>query len=92
MPAFLIDTWDKNAGNLLDWMDVSELAAICERGREARITVALAGSLKREQILKLMPIDPEVIAVRAAACVGGRNGTVSRERVAELVGVLSAPC
>jgi uncharacterized protein (UPF0264 family) len=56
------------------------------------MTVALAGSLHREQILELIPIGPEVIAVRGAACVGGRNGTVSRERVAELVALLSSPC
>src|SRR5262249_23589211 len=63
MPAFVIDTWQKDGATLLDWMDPDELAVLCCRGREAAVTVALAGALQREQIIELLPAGPEIIAV-----------------------------
>jgi uncharacterized protein (UPF0264 family) len=92
LPAFLIDTWTKDGRTLLDWLSVADLEQWCGRCRAAAIPVALAGSLGSEQIRELLPVAPDLFAVRGAACVGGRNGTVSRERVAELVSLLSSPC
>jgi uncharacterized protein (UPF0264 family) len=48
--------------------------------------VALAGSLDVAGIRRLRPLDPDIFAVRGAACRGGdRNGPVDPERVARLV-------
>jgi uncharacterized protein (UPF0264 family) len=93
LAGFLIDTWEKGAGNLLSLHSIEEIAWICRQCRSAGIPVALAGSLGRDEIVQLLPAAPDYVAVRGAACVGGRNGTVSRHRVAELVELLtSAPC
>jgi (5-formylfuran-3-yl)methyl phosphate synthase len=91
--ALLIDTWEKDGSNLLDWLPLGEVMAICQRARAEQVWIALAGSLSRSQIIELLPAEPVLFAVRGAACDGGRQGKVSRNRVAELATLLSsAPC
>jgi uncharacterized protein (UPF0264 family) len=88
-PAFLIDTWGKDGSTLLDWMSVSDLQAICNRFRRSGIPVALAGSLRRDQLRRLASIRPTWLAVRGAACIGGRDGTIDSERVRNLAAELT---
>lgn len=88
-PAFLIDTWGKDGSTLLDWISLSDLQAICERFRRSEIPVALAGSLSRGQISRLASIRPTWLAVRGAACIGGRDGTIDSERVRNLAAELT---
>lgn len=83
-PAFLIDTYAKGGGTLLDWLSFAELMQICSRLRIAGIPTALAGSLDREQIRRLRPVRPAWFAVRGAACIGGRDGTIQTDRVRSL--------
>jgi (5-formylfuran-3-yl)methyl phosphate synthase len=71
--AFLIDTYVKDGRSLLDSISVRELAVISEEARNAGVPLALAGSLRMEHILALVAIRPNVIAVRSAACRGGRR-------------------
>lgn len=90
MAGFLIDTWEKT-DDLLGLHSVEEMTWVCRRCRDAGIRVALAGSLGAAEIAELLPAAPDYFAVRGAACVGGRQGRVTRERVADLVGLLSPP-
>jgi len=87
--VFLIDTSAKTAGqSLMDWLPVLEIGRLCDRCRSAGVKVAVAGSLSPEQIDKLLPLRPDWIAVRGAACDGGREGVVSEQKVrllAELI-------
>ncbi len=85
LAAFLMDTCVKDGRTLLDWMSPAQLAAFGERLWRRKIPIALAGSLGREQIRELRPVRPTWFAVRGAACVGGRGGTIASERVRELV-------
>ena len=91
--VLLIDTHCKDASNLslgrkpnlLDWLSVEEIGAICERCRAAGVRVALAGSLDASAIEKLLPARPTWFAVRGAACDGAaRLGTIQAELVAAL--------
>lgn len=86
--AFLVDTWLKDGSSLLDWISVQELMELCNQFRHARIAVALAGSLGRKQIRQLRLVRPTFFAVRGAACVGGRDGTMTTDLVRDLVAEL----
>ncbi len=72
-PGFLIDTWQKDGTTLLDWCALGELAGWCELAHKHGLFVALAGSLKEADLAKVLPLRPDVIAVRGAVCRGGRR-------------------
>lgn len=87
--VFLIDTWSKGGGRtLLDWLPFAEIARLCELCRSAGVRTALAGSLGQREIGRLMPLQPDWLAVRGAACAGGRGGTVSEYKVRELAALI----
>jgi uncharacterized protein (UPF0264 family) len=48
------------------------------------IAVVLAGSLIDKSITQAARLAPDLVAVRTAACDGGRRGTVSENKVREL--------
>ena len=69
----LIDTFDKSSGGLLDCLSVTELEDFADRLRTLcedgpRLFLALAGKLSAADLSRLVPIRPDVIAVRSAAC------------------------
>lgn len=81
----LIDTCDKAAGSVIrDAASVDQAAVWADRARRAGMRVVLAGSLTAETLPAARAIGPDVVAVRAAACVGGRLGGVSRKLVRRL--------
>jgi uncharacterized protein (UPF0264 family) len=71
--AFLLDTWGKDGSTLLDWIPPRQIADLCCDCAAAGVPVALAGSLGAPQIRALLPLQPDWIAVRGAACVGVRR-------------------
>jgi (5-formylfuran-3-yl)methyl phosphate synthase len=82
----LIDTWDKSEAPIdLSW------AGIVERIKAEVGLVALAGGLDRERIARLRGLDPDLFAVRGAACRGGdRQAAIDAGRVADLAAVCRA--
>lgn len=88
LAAFLIDTQTKDGRSLLDWLALDRLTRLVRLAREARLPIALAGSLTFEQMDLLRPLEPDWFAVRGAACVGGRSGTVSTANVRRLAELL----
>ncbi|MGO9922176.1 MAG: (5-formylfuran-3-yl)methyl phosphate synthase [Isosphaeraceae bacterium] len=77
----LFDTWDKSAPSPLDasWKELTD------RVRGGGRFLALAGRIDVGAIERLAALQPEIIAVRGAACIGGdRQGAVHIERVARL--------
>jgi uncharacterized protein (UPF0264 family) len=82
----LIDTWDKSAPSPLDlsWREMTD--RVRDRGR----FLALAGRIDVAAIERLAPLQPDIIAVRGAACIGGdRQSAVEGERVARLAELAS---
>jgi (5-formylfuran-3-yl)methyl phosphate synthase len=80
----LLDTWQKTGGDLFKWIGVSELAGWISEARRHRLLTAVAGSLGEPQMGRVLSSAPDIVGVRGAACVGGRDGQVERQRVAAL--------
>jgi uncharacterized protein (UPF0264 family) len=77
----LFDTWDKTRRVPIDRSWHQPIARVRDAGR----FVALAGSLDVEEVHRLRPLDPDIFAVRGAACHGGdRASEIDPERVARL--------
>jgi uncharacterized protein (UPF0264 family) len=73
LPAVLIDTWNKDGGTLLDWLECDYLEFLSQYSRKAGVKLALAGSLTAKEIEQLRGLAPDWFAVRGAACRGGRE-------------------
>jgi len=91
--AFLIDTCIKTPGTtLLDWLPLRKIALYTKLCQQTGVRVALAGSLGLDQIRLLLPLRPDWIAVRGAACTSGeRTASIDSQRVRTLVQLLEAP-
>jgi uncharacterized protein (UPF0264 family) len=83
-PVLLIDTWNKSAGSLFDYWPSSRLEVFMDRVRSERVAVVLAGSLAGPNFDLALKLRPDLVAVRTAACEGGRHGTVQADRVRRL--------
>jgi uncharacterized protein (UPF0264 family) len=87
--VLLLDTYDKSAGGLLDWLDRAELEQLRQATRQAAMRVALAGSLTRRQVTLLLELAPDFVAVRGAVCAGGRNARLSATCIEQLLADLA---
>jgi uncharacterized protein (UPF0264 family) len=84
----LVDTFDKTRGGLLDCLSLEYLEELAVECREQNVHLALAGSLSRETIGEVLPLAPEYVGVRGAACSGGRSGTIEMARVKSLASIV----
>jgi uncharacterized protein (UPF0264 family) len=88
--GILIDTAVKDGSHLFDWVSVPTLAGWIERARRCGLMVALAGSLRGQAFERAIDLEPDVVAVRGAACAGeDRTDRVSRCCVARLAELIS---
>lgn len=87
---FLIDTFDKRSGTLMECLAAEKLSEVFQVVRRRGMTTAAAGRLTAAAIAVLPLQEVDVVAVRSAACGGDRNGTVCAERVAALRELLNA--
>lgn len=89
-PALLIDTWDKSGGALFDHWPIGKLTAFLSKIKSHGLMTVLAGSLDGESFHAAARLSPDLLAVRTAACEGGRRGIVKRERVQALKSFLES--
>jgi uncharacterized protein (UPF0264 family) len=90
-PVFLLDTWMKNGRTLLDWLSLNKLLWLRQQCHRYGIRLALAGSLGVDQIRELLPLHPDIFAVRGAVCrQNDRTGYVETSRVRYLVELLAS--
>jgi uncharacterized protein (UPF0264 family) len=86
VPFLLVDTWGKKAGSLTSFFSVEDLASLLEEAHRHDVSVALAGSLRLEDIETLVRLDVDVLAVRGAACKDGkRELDLDPDRIGDLV-------
>ncbi len=88
--ALLIDTFDKRGPNSIDGWPHDKMSEFAAAVRAAGLRLVLAGSLTVDSIDRALVLAPDLIAVRGAACRGGREGEVDATRVRELVTALAA--
>ena len=87
--TLLIDTFDKSLGGLFDIMSDRQIARLVQAARSRSLRVVLAGSLDYTAIEKALTYEPDLIAVRGAACEGSRTGTIDRSRVRKLAELIA---
>lgn len=85
----LVDTFHKDGRSLADLWTAELLESFAERVRATGKLLALAGSLDRRAIPRVLDVGPDIIAVRGAACRGGRDGVVDLHSVEALVALVS---
>ncbi len=84
--VLLIDTFVKDGTSLLDWLSVEQLAALRKKSYAHGLQLALAGKVTLLELPSLLPLQPDIIAVRGAVCESGvRTATVCEELVAKFV-------
>lgn len=89
--AVLLDTWEKNGRSLLDWLPQAVIRDLCRRCRSAGVRIALAGSLRLEDVPGVLRANPDFVAVRGAVCRGGnRRGSIDAGLVRQIADVLLA--
>jgi uncharacterized protein (UPF0264 family) len=82
----MVDTAIKDGQDLFDNMSFDELRRFVEQANEAGLMVALAGSLKLEHSELLFELNPTLIGVRGAVCMGrDRATTISPEKTRNFV-------
>jgi len=82
--AVLFDTFDKSQGDLASHLDVETLSQLVGVLRDRGMLTVLGGSLGPATIPCVMPLSPDYVAVRGAACPEARTGTVDQCLVREL--------
>jgi hypothetical protein len=87
----LIDTALKNGRSLFECLAEPAIARVIQRCRDRGLFVALAGSLRRAELVRARHLGADIVGVRAAACTGGRLGRISREQVMALKAALAGP-
>ncbi|HEV7221213.1 MAG TPA: (5-formylfuran-3-yl)methyl phosphate synthase [Pirellulales bacterium] len=74
--AVLIDTANKSAGDLLDYLCVEDLRRFVADARDRRMLSVLAGSLSWRRLPRVLDVRPDYVAVRGAVCGGSRHQSV----------------
>ena len=77
----LLDTANKTGPGLCACLSSRTLNDWRRAVASAGLFSALAGRLTRDDVARLQDVNPDIVGVRGAACIGGRGGRVSAERV-----------
>ncbi len=84
--ALLVDTFDKRGPGLTGLWSLDELRQVVRAGRDWGLIVVLAGQLRQEHFPILLPLEPDLLAVRGAACRTDRTSRIDPRLVRELRG------
>lgn len=88
--AVLIDTFDKNTGALLTHWGQPQIQKTIQRIRSYGMMVVLGGSLDASAITTLLPLAPDLIAVRTAVCKSSsRTAPICPEQIRRLRALLN---
>lgn len=87
----LLDTCLKDGRDLLQHVSLSELERWAVEAKRRGLLVGFAGALSRDGVRAVAELPGDVVGVRGAACVGGREGRLSEAKVRQLRGALGAP-
>jgi uncharacterized protein (UPF0264 family) len=77
----MIDTAFKEGVSTLDLMGADGVASFLASARALGLETALAGALSVKEVASCSRLDVDIVGVRGAACLGGRAGRVSAQKV-----------
>lgn len=81
----MLDTADKTGKTLCDMRSGNELAQFSNRCRSSGLLTGLAGSLRQEDIPRLLAIGPDYLGFRGALCRNGDRGrSLDRDTFAKI--------
>lgn len=79
--ALLIDTCNKNLGNVFDHLPTPQVADLLADGRSRQLLTVLAGSLTLDCAADALRCRPDYLAVRGAVCGGSRQARLMPDKV-----------
>jgi uncharacterized protein (UPF0264 family) len=88
--GLLLDTADKSGPGLCALQSPLSLARLVADAHAAGLFVAMAGKLEADDLRVVRDAGADIAGVRGAACLGGRTGVTSAERVRRLRAAMSA--
>ena len=81
----MLDTMDKQKGSLIQVMSQSDIGKFVELANRYQLLCGLAGSLRYEDIAKLIAFNPHYLGLRGALCqYGERTAPLDRKAVSQL--------
>ncbi len=86
--SLMLDTFQKSGRSSLKCMGPIRLQKFVESAGARNLPVALAGSLGLAEIPFLMALGPRILGFRGAACVGGREGRLSVQKIQSLANAI----
>ena len=72
--AVLVDTFDKVGPGLTQLWSRAELQSFADAVRDHQLMLVLAGKITATDFDMLLPLEPDYLAVRGAACSADRTG------------------
>jgi uncharacterized protein (UPF0264 family) len=87
--GLLLDTADKTGPGLCALQSPLALARLVADAHSAGLFVAMAGKLEEGDLRVVRDAGTDIAGVRGAACLGGRTGVTSAERVRRLRAAMS---
>lgn len=87
----MVDVKVKSHGKLFDLLSDGELRKFIKRSHKHDLTVALAGSLDKDDVPRVLSLGADIIGVRGAVCSGKDRlkGEIQREAVREFAKAIS---
>ena len=82
--GLLLDTFQKDSGNLFAYITDEELSVLSRRLSAAGRFLALGGGLGPREVERVRDTGAAILGVRGAACEGGRGGVLAAARVRDL--------
>ncbi len=79
---FLLDTYNKDKGDLLNFCEISFLKNLIFECKKYNIKVGLAGGLKENQISSIINLKPNILGFRSAVCLKNkRNSSIQLKKI-----------
>ena len=85
----MVDTAIKDGMSTFEFMTESEISDFIDLGHDFGLEVAIAGTIKFEDLELLKRVAPEIVGVRGAVCGGDRSGQIKEELVRRMKADLS---
>jgi uncharacterized protein (UPF0264 family) len=86
----MLDTSTKDGKNLFDYLTIEQLKKFVDLAHGFGLKTALAGSLRKQDLLVVYGLGTDIAGLRGAACTSSNRvtGEITRKLVSELVDVV----